>query len=52
MTVANPLVLLYTNVDKDEKIKDRDKWMKSVKTTSKLGYGLIIIGGILVFIGI
>ena len=50
--IAAGAVLLYTNVDKDEKIKDPDKLMKSVKSTSKLGYGLIIIGGILVFIGI
>ena len=46
-------VLLYTNIDKE--ISDYDsieEWSDSYKLTSKLGYGLIIAGGFLVFVGI
>ena len=46
-------VLLYTNIDKE--ISDYDsleEYSDSIKSTSKFGYGLIIVGGVLVFMGI
>lgn len=45
-------VLLYTNIDKD--IDDYDSienWSDSIKLTSKLGYVLIILGGLFVLGG-
>ena len=45
-------VLLYTNIDKD--ISDYDSiedWSDSIKLTSKLGYVLIILGGLFVLGG-
>ena len=46
-------VLLYSNIDKEiSDYNSLEEYSDSIKSTSKFGYGLIIVGGVLVFMGI